>query len=125
MWPNQFVKTRLLVDERRGVVVIPSVAVQRGPRGTFVYVVGSGDAAAERAVQVDVIEGTDAIVTSGLEAGERVVIEGQSQLRPGTKVAARPARTGDGTGAKGVVGGAANFVHHIAARMASDGSRTN
>lgn len=98
LWPNQFVKTRLLVDERRGVVVIPSVAVQRGPRGPFVYVVGSGDAATERAVQVDVIEGSDAIVTGGLEAGEKVVIEGQSQLRPGSKVSAR---TAGGSDAKG------------------------
>lgn len=101
LWPNQFVKTRLLVDERRGVVVIPSVAVQRGPKGPFVYVVGSGEAATERAVQVDVIEGSDAIVTTGLEAGEKVVIEGQAQLRPGTKVAVRTSAGGDAKGAKG------------------------
>ena len=101
LWPNQFVKTRLLVDERRGVIVIPSVAVQRGPKGPFVYVVSAGDAVAERAVQVDDIEGSEAIVTGGLEAGEKVVIEGQSQLRPGTKVAVR---TGGGGVAKGAGG---------------------
>jgi multidrug efflux system membrane fusion protein len=101
LWPNQFVKTRVLVDERRGVVVIPSVAIQRGPKGAFVYVVGAGDAAVERAVQVDAIEGSEAIVTSGLEAGEKVVIEGQSQLRPGTKVAVRTTGSGEAKGAKG------------------------
>ena len=42
LWPNQFVKARLLLDVRKGAVVIPAVAVQRGPQGTFVYVVGAG-----------------------------------------------------------------------------------
>jgi membrane fusion protein, multidrug efflux system len=105
LWPNQFVKTRILVDERRGVVVIPSVAVQRGPKGPFVYVVSGGDAVAERAVQVDDIEGSEAIVTGGLEAGEKVVIEGQSQLRPGTKVAVRTGAGGVAKGAGGKVQG--------------------
>jgi len=101
LWPNQFVKTRILIDERRGVVVVPAVAIQRGPKGTFVYVVGRGDAtgaadsagtngtAAERAVEVDAIEGAQAIVSQGLQVGEQVVIEGQSQLRAGAKVSAR------------------------------------
>ena len=104
LWPNQFVKTRILIDERRGVVVVPAVAIQRGPKGAFVYVVGRGDAtgaagaaegagpsgiAAERAVEVDAIEGAQAIVSQGLQVGEQVVIEGQSQLRAGAKVSAR------------------------------------
>ena len=120
LWPNQFVKTRILVDERRGAVVVPAVAIQRGPKGTFVYVVaggagsGVGDMAAERAVKVDSIEGADAIVSEGLQAGEQVVIEGQSQLRPGAKVSARSgarpggrpgARSGAGSGAPSTKGG--------------------
>jgi len=112
LWPNQFVKTRLLVDERRGVVVVPAVAIQRGPKGTFVYVVGRGDAtggadatsttgtAAERAVKLDSIEGADAVVSEGLQVGEQVVIEGQSQLRPGAKVSTRAGkRSGASSGA--------------------------
>jgi multidrug efflux system membrane fusion protein len=98
LWPNQFVKARLSVDVRRGVLVVPAVAVQRGPQGTFTYVVGAGDVAESRPVTVELIEGDQAIISKGLAAGDAVVIEGQNQLRPGAKVVPRG---GDGGGAGG------------------------
>ncbi|HVT06411.1 MAG TPA: efflux RND transporter periplasmic adaptor subunit [Polyangia bacterium] len=89
LWPNQFVKARLRLAVRKGALVIPAVAVQRGPQGAFVYV-ASGDKAEVRAVTVERIEGEDALIAKGLQPGEKVVREGQAQLRPGAKLAVRP-----------------------------------
>ena len=88
LWPNQFVKARLRLTVRKGALVIPAVAVQRGPQGAFVYV-ANGDQAELRNVGVERIEGEDALISQGLTAGEKVVREGQSQLRPGAKLALR------------------------------------
>jgi multidrug efflux system membrane fusion protein len=96
LWPNQFVKTRLQLSVRRGALVVPAVAVQRGPQGTFAYV-AAGEVAEPRPVTVDVIEGDQALIAKGLAAGDAVVIEGQNQLRPGAKIVVR----GEGAGAGG------------------------
>ncbi|MEI7891909.1 MAG: efflux RND transporter periplasmic adaptor subunit [Myxococcales bacterium] len=90
LWPNQFVKARLRIATRKGAVVIPAPAVQLGPQGSFAYVVGTDDVAMPRPIVVSDIVGELAIVASGLEMGERVVVDGQSRLRPGSKVSARP-----------------------------------
>jgi len=90
LWPNQFVKARMRLMVRAGALVIPAVAVQRGPQGAFVYVVGDDGRAAVRPVTVERIEGEDALVAKGLQAGDKVVNEGQNQLRPGAKVQLRP-----------------------------------
>lgn len=84
LWPNQFVKARLLVETRKGAIVIAAAAVQRGPQGTFVYLVGPDGKALQRPVQVALTVGDLAIVGQGLAPGEDVVIEGQNQLRPGS-----------------------------------------
>lgn len=98
LWPNQFVKARLLLTTRRGALVIPATAVQRGPAGTFVYVIGADLTATVRPVQVGPPEGELAVVESGLEPGERVVTDGQNQLRPGSRVALREPQEGGGGG---------------------------
>src|SRR5438105_11244937 len=90
LWPNQFVKARLLLTVRKDATVISVAALQRGPEGTFVYVVG-GDQAQPRQVEIALQQGEDALIARGLQAGELVVVEGQNQLRPGSKVQARPA----------------------------------
>jgi multidrug efflux system membrane fusion protein len=92
LWPNQFVKARLRLGVRRGVLVVPAASIQRGPQGTFVYVVGDDSKAAVRPVEVDAIEGDAAILKEsahGVAPGDRVVSEGQNQLRPGARVDAR------------------------------------
>jgi len=91
LWPNQFVKARLQLMLRKGALVIPAVAIQRGPQGAFVYVVGEDGRAALRPVTVERIEGETAIVAKGLVAGDKVVSEGQNQLRPGARVQLRGA----------------------------------
>ena len=111
LWPNQFVKARLLLMVRKGALVIPAVAVQRGPQGTFVYVVGDDARAVMRPVTIERIEGEDAIVAKGLTAGEKVVSEGQNQLRPGAALqASRAGGSGDG-GRRGAAPGAAAAVN--------------
>jgi multidrug efflux system membrane fusion protein len=87
LWPNQFVKARLLVDTVRGALVVPAAAVQRGPQGVFVYVAAADQTVATKPVVVARTTGDQALVT-GVAAGDQVVVEGQSQLRPGAKIAA-------------------------------------
>ena len=93
LWPNEFVKARVLVDTLAGARVAPAAAVQRGPQGTFVYVV-EGDTVQPKPVKVDLTTGELAVLGGGVQVGEVVVIEGQNQLRPGSKVQARPAGGG-------------------------------
>jgi multidrug efflux system membrane fusion protein len=86
LFPNQFVNARLLVDVRRGVTVIPSPAIQRGPPGTFVYVVKADRTAAVRPVSVGEIQGGEASIKTGLAPGELVVVDGADRLREGARV---------------------------------------
>jgi multidrug efflux system membrane fusion protein len=89
LWPNEFVKARLAVEQRKDAVVIPAAAIQRGPQGTFVYLAGADDTAQVRPIEVDLIEGAQAILRSGVKVGERVITDGQSQLKPGAAIDAR------------------------------------
>jgi membrane fusion protein, multidrug efflux system len=89
LWPNQFVKARLHVESKEAALVVSAAAVQRGQQGTFVYVVGADHTAQLRPVEVETLEGTQAILKSGVQVGEVVVIDGQAQLKPGSRVDAR------------------------------------
>lgn len=92
LWPQAFVKARMLIEMRKQALVVPAVAVQRGPQGTFVYVVGPDKIAQLKPVTVDLTTGDKAVISKGLEGGEQVVVEGQNQIRPGGRVEpARPA----------------------------------
>jgi multidrug efflux system membrane fusion protein len=104
LWPNQFVKARMRLAVRKGALVIPGVAVQRGPQGTFVYTVGEDDKAVVRPITVDVLQGDQALISKGLQPGEAVVIEGQNQLRPGAKVVLRAGGGNTGGGNGGAAG---------------------
>jgi membrane fusion protein, multidrug efflux system len=101
LWPNQFVKARLLVSIRNQALVVPAAAVQRGPQGTFVYVVGADQKVSARPVKVDVIEGETAVLSEGPRVGEEVVTEGQAQLRPGARVATKQVGQQKGAGPRG------------------------
>jgi multidrug efflux system membrane fusion protein len=109
LWPNQFVKARVLLDTQAGALVVPAAAVQRGPKGTFVYRVGEDLKAESRDVKVAQISGDLAVLSSGVAAGEQVVVEGANQLRPGTTVQPRGADHAKGgeraAGGKGDHGG--------------------
>ncbi|HTG15406.1 MAG TPA: MdtA/MuxA family multidrug efflux RND transporter periplasmic adaptor subunit [Blastocatellia bacterium] len=86
LFPNQFVNVRLLVETRKDRILIPAVAIQRGPQGTFVYVVSEDQTAEVRPVQVGTIEGTEASIDSGLSERELVVVDGVDKLRTSSKV---------------------------------------
>jgi membrane fusion protein, multidrug efflux system len=89
LWPNAFVKTKMTLETRRGVVGIPNAAIQQGPDGTFVYIVSPEQTAVVRHVEVDFIQRDTAVIAKGITPGEQVVVEGQGQLRPGAKVLIR------------------------------------
>ena len=86
LFPNQFVNVRLLVEIRKDRILIPAVAIQRGPQGTYLYVVKEDQTADVRPVTVGTIEAAQASVDSGLSEGERVVVDGVDKLRSGSKV---------------------------------------
>ncbi|MEO6418202.1 MAG: efflux RND transporter periplasmic adaptor subunit [Polyangiaceae bacterium] len=92
LWPSLFVKARLLVTTLRGALVVPATVVQRGPQGTFAYVIGGDQTVSVRPLTMDSTQGETAIIARGLSPGERVVADGQSQLRAGAKVSARAGR---------------------------------
>ncbi|MBL9039611.1 MAG: efflux RND transporter periplasmic adaptor subunit [Archangium sp.] len=94
LWPNQFVKARLHVESKQNALVVSASAVQRGQQGTFVYVVGADRTAQLKPVEVDFIEGSVAVLKSGIAPGELVVIDGQAQLKPGAAVDPRQAGGG-------------------------------
>jgi multidrug efflux system membrane fusion protein len=89
LFPNQFVNARLLLEVKHGVTLVPSAAVQRGAKGTFVYVVKEDRTAAVRPVTVGVAHGDDASISSGLAPEELVVVDGTEKLREGSKVEVR------------------------------------
>lgn len=110
LYPNQFVNAKLLLDVIKGAVVIPAQAVQRGQQGTYVYVVTPEGAAAQRPVSVGESADGQSVVLSGLQPGERVVVEGADRLRDGAQVEVRerPVK-GEGKGeGKGKPGEAQN-----------------
>jgi membrane fusion protein, multidrug efflux system len=91
LFPNQFVNARLLVDVKRGAVLVPVTAIQRGPETTFVFVVDKDDTVQTRNVVTGTIEAGMASVGRGLSPGETVVIEGVDKLQHGAKVQPTPA----------------------------------
>src|SRR6185369_8259553 len=86
LFPNQFVNARLLLETRHDTVIVPSAAIQRGPQGTFVYVVKADKTVELRPVTIGVSQGSDTSVTKGLEPGELVVADGAERLREGSRV---------------------------------------
>lgn len=102
LFPNQFVNVRLLVDTKKDAVIVPSAAIQRGAQGTFVCLVTADKTAAIRPVSVGVSQGEDISITSGLQAGDLVVVDGAERLRDGSKVEVKER---DQTGKGGVKGG--------------------
>jgi multidrug efflux system membrane fusion protein len=89
LWPNEFVKARLLLSTQAGALVVPGTAVQRGPKGTFAYVVNADSTVAVQPIELASTQGDEAIITKGLAPGQKVVTDGQNQLKPGAKIQAR------------------------------------
>jgi multidrug efflux system membrane fusion protein len=87
LWPGGFVNVRLLTHTLKQVIVAPTAAVQRGPNGTFIYVVQPDNKVAIRPVTVSQQDEVQAVITKGLESDERVVTTGFARLTAGAEVA--------------------------------------
>jgi multidrug efflux system membrane fusion protein len=98
LWPNQFVNAHLLLQALPNATTTPASALQRGPDGTFVYVVDSNNTVQMRPVDVQLTQGSTVVIAKGLQAGERVVTDGQEKLQAGMRVAPQaPARQKSGS----------------------------
>jgi membrane fusion protein, multidrug efflux system len=86
LWPGQFVNVRVELDIRRDVLALPVRAVQQGPDGPFVFVVGPNRSVEKRPIKVGPLSKTTAIVDAGLQSGEMVVTDGQYRIQNGTIV---------------------------------------
>jgi membrane fusion protein, multidrug efflux system len=93
LWPGQFVNIRLLIDTLKQVIVIPTSAVQRGPSGTFVYVVKDENSVAVRPIVVQKQDEAQTVVKSGIDSNERVVTTGFVRLTDGSKISIGSADT--------------------------------
>ena len=85
-YPGQFVRVRIKGYIRNNAMLIPQRAVQQGPNGSFVYVIDAEETAQLRPVQASAWRGKDWLIESGLQPGERVVVEGFFRILPGVKV---------------------------------------
>ncbi len=94
LWPGQFVNVRLVLGQRAQALTVAAAAVQRGQEGTYVYVVKDGDVVQSQVVKVANMQDGIAVIESGLKAGDRVVVDGQYKLKPGSSVAESPPRKG-------------------------------
>jgi membrane fusion protein, multidrug efflux system len=117
LFPNQFVNVRLLLDTLHDVIVVPGAAMQQGSSGSYVYVVNADGTVSMRAVRAGASSGDLVSITKGLQAGERVVVDGADQLRDGAHVVVPgTAASAAGAGAAGIgSSGASQPMHHRAA----------
>src|SRR3981189_433670 len=86
LWPGELVNARLLVDTRHNGLTVPAAVVQQGPKGPYAYVVNPDSTVAVRPIKVAQVTDGQALIDSGLQANEQVVVDGQYKLQPGTHV---------------------------------------
>jgi membrane fusion protein, multidrug efflux system len=89
LWPNQFVNADLLLEMRKNSTVVPTAAIQRGPQGTFVYVVNPDKTVLDKPVTVTLTQGDTTVVSEGVNPGDTVVTDGQDKLQRGSLIAPR------------------------------------
>ncbi|HTJ78084.1 MAG TPA: efflux RND transporter periplasmic adaptor subunit [Rariglobus sp.] len=107
LWPGQFVNVRLLVDTRKDGIVVPASVIQRGPDGSYAFVVGDDQTVSVRPVQVAQIDGNRALIDQGLKPGETVIVDGQYKLQDGSHVTVSPPAGSGGNTSSGEKSGAA------------------
>ncbi len=87
LWPGQFISARVLVETKKDAVIVPREAVQPGIDGEFIYVVKSDQTAEARNVKSGLQTESGIVINEGVKGGERIVVVGQSKLKPGSKIA--------------------------------------
>jgi multidrug efflux system membrane fusion protein len=91
LWPGQFVRAEIVLGVEPDALSVPSAAVQLGPQGPYIFVIKSGNVAETRPISLKRTQGGEAVIGSGLAAGEQVVVDGQLRLVNGAAVAPKPA----------------------------------
>jgi multidrug efflux system membrane fusion protein len=91
LWPGAFVDITLRLSVDSNALVVPTIAVQPGQQGSFVYLVKADQTVEARPVTIAWVDGDDSVVTSGLAAGDTVVTDGQLRLAPGARISVKPA----------------------------------
>lgn len=86
LFPNQFVNSQLQVDVLHDATLIPTASIQRGVKGTFVYVIKDDSTVTAQAVKLGPSDGRNVVVQDGVTAGQRIVVDGADKLREGGKV---------------------------------------
>jgi multidrug efflux system membrane fusion protein len=98
LWPGQFITVRLTVQTLLNAITVPATAVNQGPKGSYVYVIGAGNKVSMQPVVVATTQDTTDVIQSGLKAGDTVVTDGQMSLKPGMTVAVHQTAAAPPTG---------------------------
>ncbi len=93
LWPGEFINARLLVEVLHNAVTVPVPAIEHGPNGLYVYTVDPNETVQTQAIEVGYQDTNTAVVTSGLQSGQTVVVAGQSRLSPGVRVTTNAGNT--------------------------------
>ncbi len=86
LWPGQYVNAQIVLGTRQRAVTVPTTVIQRGPNGLYAYVVNEDESVAMQPVKIAYSQDGKSVVENGLNAGMRVVVDGQYKLKPGTKI---------------------------------------
>jgi len=113
LFPNQFVNTKLLVNVIKDAVIVPTPAVLNGSSGAFVYVVKPDNTVTVRNIKIGPVDGERTSIKTGLQVGERVVIDGSDRLKEGAKITipADAPKTASGASRAAAASGASG-THH-------------
>jgi multidrug efflux system membrane fusion protein len=124
LWPGAFVQVQLVLGVQQDALIVPATAVTRGQQGAYVYVMNPDSTATSRPVSVDRADDVTAVITSGLQAGETVVTDGQFRISPGAHLVVRePAGAGGGGGPRAAgTGGGGHGGHAGGAHAAREAS---
>jgi membrane fusion protein, multidrug efflux system len=98
LWPNQFVNVRLLLETHKNTTVIPSVAIQNGPQGNYVFAVKPDKTVEVRPVSVSFTQNNVASIASGIAPGDLIVVDGQDKLKAGSRVEPHSSNGGNRNG---------------------------
>jgi multidrug efflux system membrane fusion protein len=86
LWPGELINARLFLETRHNGLTIPASAIQQGPHGPFVWVIGSDETVTTRPVKFRDLSDGNVLIDSGVQANEKVVVDGQYRLQQGTRV---------------------------------------
>jgi multidrug efflux system membrane fusion protein len=95
LWPGQFVDVELWLTTDRDAIVVPAAAVQTGQDGQFVYIIKPDQTVEARKIVLTRVSDDDAVIREGLKGGEKIVLDGQSRLGPGSKVDVKSSLAGE------------------------------